>query len=134
MRWKPPLMPTVPFANGSPLIISCDPNNLQLRRQGYPYQPISQSQALPLPSTPPPLPTQPVKPTPASTQASTQAPTLQSERVSHKVTSHKCPLPQGAYDSIKLYFDKLSQTPDLPARAILARRVKTIPGIVHYTA
>ncbi|TBU21445.1 hypothetical protein BD311DRAFT_622108, partial [Dichomitus squalens] len=56
------------------------------------------------------------------------------ERVAHKVTPHNGPLPQGAWDTLKFYFDNVSQTPDVPARAMLVKRVKSIPGLAHYTA
>ncbi|TBU37040.1 hypothetical protein BD309DRAFT_877224, partial [Dichomitus squalens] len=31
-------------------------------------------------------------------------------------------------------FDNVSQTSDVPARAILAKRVKSMPGLAHHTA
>ncbi|TBU38373.1 hypothetical protein BD309DRAFT_1022904 [Dichomitus squalens] len=71
------------------------------------------------------------------------APAPNPKRVTHKATPHKRPLPQGAWDIIKarsltrditIYFDNVFQTPDVPARAMLAKRVKSIPGLAHYTA
>ncbi|EJF56362.1 hypothetical protein DICSQDRAFT_174943 [Dichomitus squalens LYAD-421 SS1] len=132
LRWKPPLPPAVPVAftdsrpvlaaNGSPRIVNWDPRIFQRGQQGHPYQHISQSQAprLPLPSKP--------------RLASTHAATLQPERVAHKVIPHKGPLPQGAFDTLKFYFDNISQTPDAPARAMLGKRVSSMPGLAHYTA
>ncbi|TBU27596.1 hypothetical protein BD311DRAFT_759989 [Dichomitus squalens] len=132
LRWRPPLTPAVPVANtdfgpvlapnGSPRIVNWDPRILQRGQQGHPYQPVSQPQALRLP-----LPSKP-------TLASTHAATLRPERVAHKVKLHKGPLPQGAFDTLKFYFDNVSQTPDVPARAMLAKRVSSMPGLAHYTA
>ncbi|EJF56328.1 hypothetical protein DICSQDRAFT_175010 [Dichomitus squalens LYAD-421 SS1] len=130
-RWKPTLTPvTVPAANtdvrptlaanGSPLIVNWDP----LLSSTSPFVDAASETHIS------------VEPTlaPKHTLASTLAPVLQPERVANKSTPHKGPLPQGASDTLKLYFDKVSQTPDLSAREMLARRVKVIPGIAHYTA
>ncbi|TBU21073.1 hypothetical protein BD311DRAFT_841983, partial [Dichomitus squalens] len=99
-----------------PLIVNCDTRTLQ---RAYSCQPISQLQARPRSPSRPSL-TQPTKPT----LASTQAPTLQSKRIAHKATLPKGPLPQGARDTLKVYFHNLSQTPDVPARAHHARKTR----------